>query len=65
MHIPHQAHVLITDGRKMLLFRNEGDADYPNLKAIEREEHESRPDRDEKSDAADRVRTRWCRLRKG
>ncbi len=40
MQIPHNAHVLVADGRKMLFFRNEGDADYPKLEVeSHREEH--------------------------
>ena len=31
MQIPHNAHVLVADGRKMLFFRNEGDGEFPNL----------------------------------
>ena len=40
MQIPHNAHVLVADGRKMLFFRNEGDGEYPNLQVEQhREEH--------------------------
>jgi protein required for attachment to host cells len=31
MRVPHNAFVLVADGRKMLFFRNEGDAEFPNL----------------------------------
>lgn len=31
MRVPHNAFVVVADGRKMLFFRNEGDAEYPNL----------------------------------
>lgn len=31
MRVPHNAFILVADGRKMLFFRNEGDADSPNL----------------------------------
>ena len=51
MRIPHDACVLITDGRKMLFFRNEGDADFPNLKAETVREQSNPPDRAQKSDA--------------
>lgn len=32
MQVPHNAFVVVADGRKMLFLRNEGDAEYPNLK---------------------------------
>jgi protein required for attachment to host cells len=35
MHIPHNAYVFVGDGRKALVLRNEGDAQYLDLK-IER-----------------------------
>lgn len=31
MHVPHNAFVVVADGRKLLFLRNEGDAEYPNL----------------------------------
>ena len=31
MQVPHDAFVVVADGRKMLFLRNEGDAEYPNL----------------------------------
>jgi protein required for attachment to host cells len=46
---------LVTDGRKMLLFRNEGDADYPNFQAVAKEEDDNPPDRFQKSDAPGRT----------
>lgn len=33
MQIEHDAMVLVADGRKMLFFRNKGDAAHPNLEA--------------------------------
>ena len=38
MHIPHGAMVMVVDGRKRLLFRNEGDEVYPKLEVVEHEE---------------------------
>ena len=52
MHVPHNAFVLVADGRKMLFFRNEGDADYPNLKVEAAEEQLNPRDIDQKTDAA-------------
>jgi protein required for attachment to host cells len=55
MHIPNRAGILVTDGRKMLLFRNEGDADYPNFRAVVKEEDDNPPDRFQKKDAPGRT----------
>ena len=49
---PHNAFVLVADGRKALFFRNEGDAEYPNLQVEHAVEHVNPADRDQKSDAA-------------
>lgn len=54
MQVPHNALVLVADGRKMLLFRNEGDAEYPNLQVEKKELHPNPKDSDQKSDAAGR-----------
>jgi len=55
MKVPHNALVLVADGRKMLLLRNEGDADHLNLQVEQKQIHESPKDRDQKSDAAGRA----------
>lgn len=38
MQIPHDAMVVVADGRKMLLFRNEGDEQFPKLEVVAHEE---------------------------
>ena len=38
MQIPHDAMVIVADGRKRLLFRNEGDEVYPKLEVVEHDE---------------------------
>ncbi|MDO9489887.1 MAG: host attachment family protein [Sphingomonadaceae bacterium] len=38
MEIPHDAMVVVADGRKMLLFRNQGDEKFPKLEAVTHEE---------------------------
>jgi protein required for attachment to host cells len=50
MQVPHNAYVLVADGRKMLFLRNEGDADYPDLKVEQAQEHPNPYDRDQKTD---------------
>ncbi|GAA0665447.1 protein required for attachment to host cells [Sphingomonas insulae] len=52
MQVPHNAFVLVADGRKALFFRNEGDAEFPNLQVEHAEEHVNPADRDQKTDAA-------------
>lgn len=52
MEVPHNAFVLIADGRKSLFLRNEGDGTYPNLRVEHAEEHPNPADRDQKTDAA-------------
>lgn len=55
MRVPHGSFVVVADGRKMLLLRNEGDADYPNL-TVERAAVQDNPaDRDQSSDVAGRA----------
>jgi len=51
MKIPHNAAVLVADGRKMLFLRNEGDEVHPNL-VVEHAQEQSNPkDSEQKSDA--------------
>jgi protein required for attachment to host cells len=52
MRIPHDSYVLVADGAKMLFFRNEGDADNPNLTVIAAEQQADQYDRDIKTDQA-------------
>ena len=51
MLVPHDAFVVVADGRKMLFFRNEGDAAYPNLIVERVREQDNPPDREQSSDA--------------
>jgi protein required for attachment to host cells len=43
--------VVVADGRKMLFFRNEGDAEYPKLEVERKAIHDNPADRDQKTDA--------------
>jgi len=52
MRIPHDSYILVADGAKMLFFRNEGDADNPNLTVIAAEQQADQYDRDIKTDLA-------------
>ena len=47
--------VLVADGRKLLLLRNEGDAAYPNLTVETAEEQPNPATRDQATDAAGRA----------
>lgn len=55
MHVPHDAIVVVADGRKMLMLRNEGDAQHLNLQVERKEIHENPKDSDQKTDAAGRA----------
>lgn len=55
MRVPAKACVLVVDGRKMLFFRNEGDAAYPNLVVETAQERINPADRDQKTDKAGRA----------
>lgn len=52
MEVPHNAYVMVADGRKLLFFRNEGDAAHPNLQVEHAEERVNPANRDQKTDAA-------------
>lgn len=54
MQIPHDALVVVADGRKLLLLRNEGDSTHINLQVERKEIHHSPKDQQQKSDAAGR-----------
>jgi protein required for attachment to host cells len=51
MPLPHNALVLVADGRKMLFFRNHGDENQIDLRTEAHDQREDRKDRDIKSDA--------------
>lgn len=50
MQVPHKAFVVVADGRKMLFFRNEGDAEHPNLNVERVREQDNPADRDQSTD---------------
>jgi protein required for attachment to host cells len=51
MPLPHNALVLVADGRKVLFFRNHGDEGQIDLRTEAHEEREDRKDRDYHTDA--------------
>ncbi|MEA3057354.1 MAG: hypothetical protein QOF34_169 [Sphingomonadales bacterium] len=51
MPLPHNALVLVADGRKMLFFRNHGDENQIDLRTEAHDEREDRKDRDYHTDA--------------
>ncbi|MGD9810357.1 MAG: host attachment family protein [Sphingobium sp.] len=57
MQIDHDTLVLVVDGRKMLMFRNEGDARYPNLRGEKVEEIENPATREQATHPAGRSAT--------
>ena len=52
MQVPHNAVVLVADGRKLLFLRNQGDATYPNLQVVSAQEHPNPKTSDQKTDSA-------------
>lgn len=54
MLIPHNSFVMVADGRKLLFFRNEGQANAPQLEVVTATEKENPRDREQKSDAPGR-----------
>lgn len=52
MPLPHQALVFVTDGRKMLFLRNQGDENQLDLRTEAHDEREDRKDREIRTDAA-------------
>ena len=55
MRIANGTCILVTDGSKMLLFRNEGDADYPRLVELAKVEDDNPSDHEQKGDAPGRM----------
>ena len=51
MSLPHNALVLVADGRKMLFFRNHGDENQIDLRTEAHDQREDRKNRDIKTDA--------------
>ena len=51
MPLPHNALVLVADGRKMLFFRNHGDEEQIDLRTEAHDAREQRKDREIKTDA--------------
>jgi protein required for attachment to host cells len=49
MQVPHDAMVVVVDGRKMLFFRNDGDAAYPNLQVTKKLIDKHNPDHHEQA----------------
>ena len=47
--------ILAVDGRKMLILRNDGDAEYPVLTTVEHEEADNPPSRERGTDAPGRA----------
>ncbi|MGP1281925.1 MAG: host attachment family protein [Parasphingopyxis sp.] len=54
MRMPNDVFVVVADGRKMLFFRNEGDADYPQLELERKRKQDNPPNREQKTDEAGR-----------
>lgn len=55
MQVPHNAFVVVADGRKALFLRNEGDGTYPNLKVEDQRAQFNPDDGEQKSDQSGRA----------
>jgi protein required for attachment to host cells len=60
MPLPHNALVLVADGRKMLFFRNEGDGNQIDLRTEAHDEREDRKDRELRTDARGAKGSSWA-----
>lgn len=54
MKVPHDAMVVVADGRKLLMLRNQGDADYLNLQVVQKQLHANPKTSDQKTDSSGR-----------
>lgn len=54
MQVPHNAMVVVADGRKMLFLRNEGDAVHLNLQVERKRVQDNPPDREQGTDTPGR-----------
>jgi protein required for attachment to host cells len=55
MQVPHNTFVVVADGKKMLFFRNEGDAEFLKLEVDRKREQELPADRDLKTSESGRT----------
>ncbi len=55
MQVPHNAMVLVADGRKLLFLRNQGDAEFPDLHVEMAEEHPNPKTSDQATDGSGRA----------
>ncbi len=55
MQVPHDAFVVVADGRKMLFLRNAGDAVHPNLQVERKLVQQNPADHEQAADLADRA----------
>ena len=55
MQIPHNAIVVVADGKKMLFFRNEGDSEFPKLEIEGKRVQEDLSDQEMSTDKAGRT----------
>jgi protein required for attachment to host cells len=65
MDIPRNAHVLVVDGRKLLLFKNKGSAAAPKLSVEAHREHDSAATHDQGSDKPGQTQSRIGAVRSG
>ena len=59
MQVPHNSCVLVADGKKLLFFRNEGDALSPKLEVERKQEQANPATRDQQTDGPGRAFESW------
>jgi protein required for attachment to host cells len=57
MQVPHNAYVVVADGRKALFLRNEGDGEFPHLVVENAREQKNPANRDQSRDADGQARS--------
>lgn len=57
MEVPHDAMVVVVDGRKLLMLRNAGDAAFPDLKLVDKQLHPNPSTSDQKTDSSGMARS--------
>ncbi|MGZ9811759.1 baeRF12 domain-containing protein [Pseudoroseicyclus sp. H15] len=64
LKLTHDIYVMVADGEKALLFRNEGDEKFPNLEVVREFHEENPPTRDQGTDRPGRMNDGGGRVQK-
>ncbi|NDV00134.1 host attachment protein [Pseudoroseicyclus tamaricis] len=64
LKLTHDIYVMVADGEKALLFRNEGDEEHPNLQVVREFHEENPPTREQGTDRPGRLNDGGGRVQK-